>query len=148
MTPDFTNVHLWDRLAWAAANLDPVQTEFRVVYDPPLGDGAPAPAAILVPDPNWMAAALAGGILPPVEMYHREERDAAGNFIGPADYWIAYEALPPMTEEEAIEYLIKKDIPREVWDTPEGRNSSSFAICRVDQLPKTREYRNAWRLAA
>ena len=34
-----------------------------------------------------------------------------------------------MTEEEAIEYLVMKDIPRRVWDTPPGSNIQNSVIC-------------------
>jgi hypothetical protein len=143
MTPDMTGVHLWHRLHWAKDNLEPVQSDYRVVFEANLD----APASILVPDPNWMACALAGGILPPVEMYHNEARDAQGNFIGPSDYWESFEGIPAMTEEEAIEYLIQKDIPQHVWKDDRA-NRPRFVICKTHQLPATREYRNAWRIAA
>jgi len=142
MTPDFTGVDLWDRLAWAKQNLAPVQSRYRVAYE----DDMDGTAKILVPDPNWMAAALHGGILPPVERYHDEPRDEVGTFIGPQDYWSSYDAISAMTEEEAIEYLIRKDVPRHVWQT-ERANRLRFAICTIEQLPATREWRNAWRLA-
>jgi len=142
MIPDFTGVHLWDRLVWAKQNLAPVQSRYRMAYE----DDMDGTAKILVPDPNWMAAALHGGILPPAERYHDEPRNAVGTFIGPRDYWSSYDAVPAMSEEEAIEYLIRKDVPRHVWQT--GRaNRLRFAICTIEQLPATREWRNAWRLA-
>ena len=53
--------HLWDRLADAKARLDPVQSKYRVLFENPAEPEAPA--AVLVPDPNFMAAALAGGAL-------------------------------------------------------------------------------------
>lgn len=145
--PDFTGVHLWDRLRWAHANLERVESDLCIVWDPPLGDGEPQPARVTRPAPEWMACALAGGILPPVEMYLEEPRDADGNFIGPADYWSNFEGVPPMTEEEAIEYLVKKDLPREIWQDKTA-NRPRFIICNVNQLPATREFRNAWRIAA
>ena len=55
-TPDFKGTHLWDRLCWAKENLEPVQSDYRVVYE----DSIDECAKILVPDPNWMACALAG----------------------------------------------------------------------------------------
>ena len=63
VTPEFTGTHLWDRLCWAKENLEGVQSDYRVVYE----DSIDECAKILVPDPNWMACALQGGILPPVE---------------------------------------------------------------------------------
>lgn len=144
MIPDFTGAHLWERLSWAAENLPRVETDLVVVFE----DDPDGTAKVLIPAPEWMACALAGGILPPVERYHAEPRDAAGNFTGPADYWRAYDAMPAMSEEEAIEYLIAKDMPRHVWDRPAGSNYRPFVICRRDQLPATRSWRDAWKLAA
>ena len=58
--PDFKGTHLITRLYWAKENLEPVQTDYRVVYE----DSVDECAKILVPDLNWMACALQGGILP------------------------------------------------------------------------------------
>ena len=62
-----THGHLWDRLAEAKSRLAPVQSKYRVVFENPATPDEPA--SVLVPDPNWMAAALAGGVLPPVSAY-------------------------------------------------------------------------------
>jgi hypothetical protein len=59
--------HLWDRLSEAKSRLSPVQSKYRVLFENP--NDLDAPASVLVPDPNWMAAALAGGVLPPVSAY-------------------------------------------------------------------------------
>ena len=64
-TPEFQGTHLWDRLSWAKENLKPFQTQYCVVYE----DSPDEPAKILHADPNWMACALQGGILPPVSSY-------------------------------------------------------------------------------
>ena len=53
-TPSFQGTHLWDRLCWAKENLEGYQSEYRVVYE----DSIDECAKILVPDPNWMAAAM------------------------------------------------------------------------------------------
>ena len=134
--------HLFDRICWASENLERFETEYVVVYEDGDDDGR---ARVLVPAPEWMAMALHGGLLPPVEHYHREPRDDAGNFVGPRDYWSGYEPIGPLTEEEAIGYLVKKDVPRHVWQ--EGSNHR-FVICRRSQLPQSRLFRNAWRVAA
>jgi hypothetical protein len=72
-TPQFKGTHLFDRLCWAKENLDGVQSDYRVVYE----DSVDECAKILVPDPNWMACALQGGILPPVWVYHELAKDEA-----------------------------------------------------------------------
>ena len=52
-TPDFNNVHLFDRLCWAKENLEGYQSEYRVVWEDP--DSPDECAKVTVPDPNWMA---------------------------------------------------------------------------------------------
>ena len=32
-TPEFQGTHLWERLHWAKENLEPVQSDYRVVYE-------------------------------------------------------------------------------------------------------------------
>ena len=38
--------------------------------------------------------------------------------------------VPAMTEEEAIEYLIMKDIPQSVWQSWDEGNRPKMVICR------------------
>jgi hypothetical protein len=54
--------------------------------------------------------------------------------------------MPPMSEEEAIEYLIMKDIPNHIWRTWNEGNKPKMVICKKEQLPQTREWRNAWKI--
>ena len=76
-TPEFQGTHLWDRLCWAKENLEGYQSEYRVVYE----DSIDECAKILVPDPNWMACALQGGILPPVWVYWELAKDEANQTL-------------------------------------------------------------------
>jgi len=133
--------HLFDRICWAHENLSRVETDYVVVYEDGENDGR---AKILVPAPEWLAMALHGGLLPPVGAYHLESRDLDGNFIGPKDYWSSYVPIDALTVEQALIYLILKDVPKHVW--AEGSNHP-LIICRRDQLPTTRVFRNAWRCA-
>jgi len=50
-----------------------------------------------------------------------------------------------MTEEEAIEYLIQKDIPPQVWRDYKG-NRAILRIVPVELIPSDRSYRNAWKI--
>ena len=131
--------HLWDRLAEAKARLEPVQSKYRVIFEDPEDLGAPA--AVLCPDPNWMAAALAGGVLPSIETYQRD-RDVADGQPKAHPY-----AAPigPMTEEEAIEYLVMKDVPPQVWRDYKG-NRCIMKIVPVELIPTDRSFRNAWKI--
>jgi hypothetical protein len=51
-----------------------------------------------------------------------------------------------MTEEQAIEYLIQKDIPPRVWRDYAG-NRCILRIVPVELIPSDRSFRNAWRIA-
>ena len=131
--------HLWDRLAEAKSRLAPVQSKYRVLFEDPTQPDAPA--AVLVPDPNWMAAALEGNILPPIDTYQRDRGVADGQ---PKEHPYA-EPIGPMTEEEAIEYLIQKDIPPQIWRDYKG-NRSVLKIVPVELIPSDRSFRNAWKI--
>ena len=145
-TPEFKGTHLFDRLCWAKENLEGVQSDYRVVYE----DSVDECAKILVPDPNWMACALQGGILPPVWVYHELAKDEAQpDFKKHTRGYLLHNTEPvgAMTEEEAIEYLILKDCPESVWKTYNEGNRLKMVICKKEQLPQTREWRNAWKIS-
>jgi hypothetical protein len=131
--------HLWDRLAEAKSRLAPVQSKYRVLFEDP--SDLSAPAAVLVPDPNWMAAALAGGVLPPIETYLRDRDVPDGQ---PKEHPYA-EPIGAMTEEQAIEYLIQKDISPAVWRDYAG-NRAIIKIVPVELIPFDRSFRNAWKI--
>ena len=133
--------HLWDRLAEAKSRLEPVQSKYRVVFEDPATPDEPA--KVLVPDPNWMAAALEGNILPPIDTYQRDRDVPDGQ---PKEHPYA-KPIPPMSEEEAIEYLIMKDICPSVWRDYNG-NRTIMRIVPVELIPTDRSFRNAWRIAA
>ncbi|XAI96412.1 hypothetical protein [Microcystis phage Mel-JY33] len=153
--------HLFDRLLDAKERLAPVQSKYRVVFEDPACPDACA--SVLIPDPNWLACALAGGILPPVETYIRDrEIEEAFNAkhehlpppLRPVFRWADHggashpyaDPIPAMTEEEAIEYLIQKDIPPRVWRDYRG-NRCILRIVPVELVPSDRSFRGAWRVA-
>ena len=85
-----THGHLWDRLAEAKSRLKPVQSKYRVLFEDP--NAPDEPAKVLVPDPNWMAAALAGNILPSrttVTAIYRECCCCSGCIVRTNVRWIA-----------------------------------------------------------
>ena len=131
--------HLWDRLAEAKSRLAPVQSQYRVLFENPAEPDAPA--SVLVPDPNWMAAALAGGVLPPIDTYLRDQNVPDGQ---PKEHPYA-EPIGAMTEEEAIEYLVQKDISPQVWREYNG-NRIIMKIVPVELIPSDRSFRNAWKI--
>ena len=147
-TPEFQYVKLFDRLCWAKENLEPYQSDYRIVWEDP--DDLDAPAKITVPDPNWMACAMQGGILPPVWAYWILAADEAHpDFKKHTRGYVLHDTRPiaAMSEEQAIEYLIYKDIPRRVWEDWDKGNKPRMVICRKDQLPQTRQWRNAWKIS-
>ena len=102
-----------------------------------------------MPDPNWMACALQGGILPPVESYWAlAEDEAKPDFKRHTRGYLLHNTKPvkAMTEEEAIEYLIMKDIPQRVWRNYEQANRPRMVICKKENLPGHRTWRNAWKI--
>jgi hypothetical protein len=132
-------LHLWDRLAEAKSRLESIQSRYRVLFEDP--SQPDAPATVLVPDPNWMAAALAGGVLPPIETYLRDRDVPDGQ---PKEHPYA-EPIGPLTEEQAIEYLIQKDISPAVWRDYKG-NRAIIKIVPVELISSDRSFRNAWKI--
>ena len=131
--------HLWTRLLEAKSRLKPVQSKYRVLFEDPREPDAPA--KVLVPDPNWMACALEGNILPPIDTYQRDRLVPDGE---PKEHPYA-EPIEAMTEEEAIEYLVQKDIDPAVWRDYQG-NRTILKIVPVEMIPSDRSFRNAWRI--
>ena len=131
--------HLWERLLEAKSRLEPVQSKYRVLFEDPTTPDEPA--KVLVPDPNWMACALEGNILPPIETYQRDRLVPDGE---PKEHPYA-EPIGPMTEEEAIEYLIMKDIDPSIWRDYKG-NRVIMKIVPVELIPSDRSFRNAWKV--
>lgn len=166
-------MHLFDRLRSAAQRLAPVNTTARIVFEDPAD--IDAPAKVLVPSSCWMAAALAGGILPDVEEYlktrQRIELDSGRSYGGctwfdaqdlmadakrsghriSGSQWERYSVgfaptIGPMTENEALEYLVLKDIPRRVWAS--GGNRPRYCVTDAARLPDSRLLRGAWAYAS
>ncbi len=132
--------HLWDRLKEARSRLEPIQSKYRVIYENP--DDLDAPAAIMCPAPEWLAAAMAGGILPPIETYQRDALTPDGS----AKEHPYAKPIGPMTEEEAMEYLVMKDVSPAVWRDYTG-NRAILKIVPMEMIPTDRTHRNAWRIA-
>jgi hypothetical protein len=136
---EIQSAHLFDRIMWARENLKRVEPQYAVVFEDPAEPDAPA--KVLHPAPEWLAMALNGHLLPPVETYLRDAGVPDGE---PKEHPYAA-PIGPMTEEQALEYLIQKDIPQRVWND-ESSNSQRFRIVNTDSIPSNRIYRNAWRI--
>lgn len=146
---DWRDTKLIDRIEWARSNLKPHQTEYVVVYEG-LDMGC---AAVMHPDPHCMASLMHGGIMPPAWVkLQLAEDEASPDFTRHRDFngHLLHDTEPmgPLTEEEAIEHLIQTDIPPHIWRNWNDGNRPKLVICRKNQLPSARRWRNAWRLAA
>ena len=146
-TPEFQGTHLWERLHWAKEKLEPIQSDYRVVWEDP--NEPDEPAKITIPDPNWLACAMQGGILPPVQSYWELKKDEAQpDFKKHTRGYLLHNTQPvdKMTEEEAIVYLIMKDIPEHVWKDYDKSNRKRLVICKKSNLPGHRTWRNSWKI--
>lgn len=124
------------RLLWARIRLRKVQSKYRIVFEDPANPDIPA--KIVVPDPNWMAAAIAGGFLPPIGAYLQDrESDPGTRKLHPYA-----PPIGPMTEEQAIEYLTLLIVPRHVIEY--RGNREILKIVPVETIPTDRTYRQAW----
>ena len=116
--------------------LQPVQSEYAIVYDDPYNDD---PACVVMPSPNWMAKALHGGILPYSHVVLMDQlNDTQLSRTSPR--------MPPLTQEQAIEQLLIRDVPKHIWDGSYQGNKRTFVIAPLHLLPRDRHFRNAWTL--
>lgn len=134
---------LIDRVAWAHTELPRVQPKYCIVWEDP--DTPDEPVRITTPAPEWMAMAMYGGLLPPVEVYHEIEDTMTADGKVTKGYLLHdTDPVPAMTEEEAMEYLVQKDVPRRVWQ--KTHNRQMFYIVPRSAVSTNRTFRNAWRL--
>lgn len=136
-----------DRLAKARKELQPFYSDYRVVYE----DNVDEPVKIMKPDAHAMAALIAGDVFPPIWAFWELQKDASHpDFKEHTRGYLLHDTPreKPKTEEEALEFIIMKDVPQHVWKTYKEGNRPKMVICRKQQLPQTREWRNAWRLAS
>jgi hypothetical protein len=127
--------------------------KYRVIYEDPLRPDEPA--KVLVPSQNWIDKAMRGEV-PPIWVHWMLQDDEAlavsegrhHTFVHDANRFALQYTAPrvePMTEEEAMVYLIMKDVPRHIWSVEYNR--PMFAIVAAECVPSDRSWRGAWRLA-
>jgi hypothetical protein len=80
-------------------------------------------------------------VLPPIDTYIRDQSVPDGQ---PKEHPYA-EPVGAMTEEEAIEYLVMKDISPSIWRDYNG-NRTIMKIVPVELIPSDRSFRNAWKI--
>lgn len=148
---DWTELTLWQReMAFKQVcldnNVDLDQPPMCVAWEDPADPEAPM--KVTTPSPTWWAMALHGGILPPVEAYHALAEDEAQDGFTRhtrGHYLHDTQPMPPMTPEQAMTYLVQKDIPPRVWRDHRG-NRTIFRIVPRSAIPTDRTNRNAWKL--
>ena len=140
---------LIDRIDWAKANLKRHDTEYCVVFE----DMDSSTASVMHPDPHCMAMLMYGNLMPPAWVKLKLKEDShKPDFVNHSSLGndkLLHETKPigPLTEKEAVEYLITTDIPRSVWENWDKGNRQTMVICKKSQLPATRQWRNAWRIS-
>lgn len=128
-------------------------TDYRIVYDDP--DNLEEPSSVVIPTDQWMGAAMAG-LLPPISVYldlNADEQKAIEegrhqNYShDPDKFNLQYTAprIGPLTEEQALEYLVMKDVPKRVWG--KKHNRPMFRIVHKEEIPTDRTFRDAWEMA-
>ena len=149
MTANITLLCVLPKKGWLMGNF----TKYRVVYDDP--DALDEPTKVLVPAQEWLDEAMAGRLAPIwVHWKLRDDEQRAideGRHEGfehdPYTHSLQWTAprVGPLTEEEAMEYLVMKDLPRRCW--AEEHNRPMFKIVRTDEVPTDRQFRDAWEMA-
>lgn len=139
---------LIDRIDWARSNLKPHETEYCVVYE-----GVDMECvSVMHPDPHCMSMLMHGHLMPPawVKLQLKEDEQRP-DFTCHSDFngHLLHETkpMPPLTEEQAIEWLVQVDVPRDIWENWDSGNKPKMVICRKDQLPAKRDWRGAWTIS-
>jgi hypothetical protein len=153
-TPDFRGIPLERRLKWAFHHLGKVNPKYCVIWEDP--DTPEKPLKVEHPSPRWLAAIMNGGIHPSIDCYIRDKRikeeyeqqhgSTAGfkwDDFGGASYPHA-DPEGPMTEKQAMEYLVRRILPFRVW--AKQHNRPMFKIVPLSAMPIDKTFRNAWRL--
>ena len=147
---DYSTMPLWAReldfIPKAKAKGPLPDPQFAILWEDP--DAPDNPACVTIPSSEWLAMAMHGGILPPVEVYWAlAEDEAQPDFKQHTRGHLLHETQPvqAMTEEEAMEYLVKMVLPTRVWKTYTG-NRTILKIVPRSLIPADRAYRNAWNI--
>tara|TARA_R100000353_G_C6445083_1_gene179678 strand:- start:5 stop:451 length:447 start_codon:yes stop_codon:yes gene_type:complete len=143
-TPNFVGVPLVERLEWARDHLPQQESKYCILsvdHDDDVG----AEVAVTYADSRWLPCALNGGILLP-EWANIEAKDENTSPERAYHLWRNVEPAKPMTEERAIEYLITTCLDKKIWSNYQESNYPKLRIIYKKDLPKTREFRNSWRI--
>lgn len=131
----------------------PKPTDLMVVYEDP--DAPEEAAKILLPAPAWLVAAKRGGHLVPIQVHwdlaadekRWHDEGGIGDFHHDPERHALLKTSPrlgPLTEEQAIEYLIMQAVPERVWNRKHNR--PMIKIMNRAQLPENRIFRDSWKV--
>lgn len=144
----YSDLPLWARMhKFQKETTEYPEPQYAILWeDPRMPEDA---VKVTTPTPAWLAMAMHGGILPPVEVYWALAYDEAQpDFTHHHRGRLLHETPPmeAMTEEQAMEYLVKQVIPTHVWRDYQG-NRAILRIIRRDTIPTDRRLRDAWVIA-
>lgn len=109
------------------------RTPYRILYE--RDDGG---VSAVHPSPVYMAMLRTGGIVRRMRVIC-DDKDRRPIFDGDGAL------LGPMTEEEAMIYLIWRDVPYDIHKAHSQGNRARIALGLFEMLPPTREERDSWR---
>ena len=145
----YADFKLWQReliFAYLHQHIDHQHSQYAILWeDPSFPD---APAKVSHPAPIWLAMALHGDILPPVQVYHElAEDEAKPGFRRHTRGHLLHDTPPigAMTEEQAINYLIQMGLPPSVWRDYKG-NRTILRVVQRSVIPINRTFRNTWQV--
>ncbi len=154
-----------NRVAASRDQIDTVEVRHVIAFADPYD--LDAPMTFLYPDSRCVAELMAGGIHPPIEVLHGlrlrltyDDGTSTECDWRAASYFRAtrkvisetlldnrivdFVAAPPMTYEQAIEWIMQKDVPFEVWG--KKHNRSMMAIVPRAAVLEDRTHRKSWKL--
>ena len=101
---------------------------YRIAFE--WGDG---PAKVITPSPRMLWMLMQGGVIRHARVVADDPQTGLPVLEGTGDL------LPAMSEREAIDFIAWRDVPA---------GCNRVEIITTADLPETRAFRNAWRLAA
>ena len=128
-------------------------SKYRIVFEDP--EKPEKPVGVLIPTEEWLNKARSGE-LPPISIHWEMMDDEAravkegrlDTFSHDLDKYQSLSTAPrvdPLTEEEAMEYLVMHCLPHHIWSVEYNR--PMFRIVPTECVPSNRQFRDAWRLS-
>jgi len=130
-----------------------VENKYCILFDDP--DKPDEPTSFMILADTWLKMAMSGG-LPPISVFLKlndDERKAIDEGWhkqfkhDPETHQAQWTAprIGPLTEEEAVQYVAMKSLPRKCWT--KAHNRPMFKIVLRKDMPKDRTFRDAWEMA-